>query len=171
MDKIALCGFMGCGKTGVGRRVAKILNFEFIDMDIYIEKSEGMPVKKIFEIKGEEYFRKLETLTIEKLAKKTNCIIATGGGVVLNPKNVEAFHKNGVKIIFIDAPLSALQERLKNDKKRPLLQRPDRREFIADLHKKRYPLYKSSSDIIVNGGAPSVVVAKEIVKIMKEIKA
>ncbi len=167
MGTIALCGFMGCGKTGVGRRIARLTGKKFVDMDIYIEEKKGMSVKEIFDVFGEEHFRELETLVIEELSLAGDSIIATGGGTVLNPKNVEAFHKNGIKIIFIDAPLSALQERLKNDRRRPLLQRDDRREFIAQLHKKRYPLYKAAADIVINGGAPAIVVAKNIVEVIK----
>ena len=139
---IVLCGFMGCGKSSVGRRVAKLLERQFCDLDSYIEQQAGM--------------------TAEEVAAQEGMVIASGGGTVLSPRNVEAFHKHGAHILFLDVPVAALQERLKNDKRRPLLQVPDRRKVIAELYEKRVPLYRAAADITVDGGAPAVVVAKRV---------
>lgn len=160
--KIVLCGFMGSGKTSIGWRLAKILKCEFIDMDKYIEEKENMPVSEIFKTRGESGFRECEKATVRELMEIKEVVIATGGGTVLNEENVKAFHDGGGKIYFLDVPLAALQERLKRDVRRPLLQRPDRREFIEALHKERYPKYKNASDIVIMAGQPANYVAKDI---------
>ena len=89
-------------------------------------------------------------------------VIASGGGTVLYPKNVELFHQGGSVILYLDVPLAALQERLKNDKRRPLLQVPDRRQVIARLYRQRCPQYRAAADRVIDAGAPAIVVAKRI---------
>ena len=123
---IVLSGFMGSGKTTVGRRLAAALDMQFVDMDLYIEKKTGMTVKEIFAEYGELHFRALETETVKELAQSNHFVIATGGGTLMQPQNVEGFHQGGGTIYYLDVPLAALQERLKNDKRRPLLQTPRR---------------------------------------------
>ena len=146
---IVLSGFMGSGKTTVGRRLAAALDMQFVDMDLYIEKKTGMTVKEIFAEYGELHFRALETETVKELAQSNHFVIATGGGTLMQPQNVEGFHQGGGTIYYLDVPLAALQERLKNDKRRPLLQTPD-------------PKYLASADVIVDAGAPTVVVVERI---------
>lgn len=161
---IILCGFMGCGKTSVGKRVAKLMDRRFCDLDNYIEEKTGMTVKEIFAKEGEAGFRAREAQAVEEVAAQKGMVIASGGGTVLAQHNVDAFHKYGGKILFLDVPVAALQERLKNDKRRPLLQVPDRRKVIAELYEKRCPLYRAAADLIVDGGAPAVVVARRVVE-------
>ena len=160
--KIVLCGFMGCGKSSIGRNLAKILNIEFIDMDNFIEKKEELTVSEIFAQKGEAEFRRLETEAIKELMEKDGAVIASGGGTVMNLLNVEEFHKGNAKIYFLDVPLAALQERLKNDRKRPLLQKPNRREVIEKLYNERYDKYLKACDIRIDAGAPSLWLAKRM---------
>ena len=81
---------------------------------------------------------------------------------MLSQRNVDAFHKHGAKILFLDVPVAALQERLKRDKRRPLLQVPNRRQVIAELYEKRVPLYQAAADVTIDAGAPPLVVAKRI---------
>ncbi len=162
--KILLCGFMGCGKTGIGKYTAKKNGYKFIDMDKYIVNREKMSVVDIFEKKGEPYFRELETTVLKELCQRDKIIIASGGGTILKQANIDVCNQNDCKIIFLDTPLSAIQERLKCDTKRPLLQRPDRQEFIEKLYIERYPIYKKAADYTVNAGAPVVVVAKRLKK-------
>lgn len=165
---IVLCGFMGCGKTTVGKRAAKLLKWDFYDLDLYIEEKEGLTVSEIFEKYGEEGFRKMETQAAKELSQKGGAVIACGGGTVLFPQNVEAFHQNGSVIILLDAPLAVLQERLKHDKKRPLLQKPNRNQVIADLYRQRIPLYRSAADLTVKADPPFWVVAKKVAAISRE---
>ncbi len=162
---IVLCGFMGCGKTTVGRRAAKLLKWEFYDLDQCIEEQAGMTVSEIFDRYGEEAFRKMETQAAKELSQKSGAVIACGGGTVLFPQNVEAFHQNGGTVIFLDVPLTVLQKRLKNDTKRPLLQKPNRDEVMAELYHRRIPLYRSAADLTVKASAPFWVVAKKVAAI------
>lgn len=159
---IVLSGFMGSGKTTVGRRLAAALDMQFVDMDLYIEKKTGMTVKEIFAEYGELHFRALETETVKELAQSNHFVIATGGGTLMQPQNVEGFHQGGGTIYYLDVPLAALQERLKNDKRRPLLQTPDRRAVIERLLNERRPKYLASADVVVDAGAPTVVVVERI---------
>lgn len=159
---IILCGFMGCGKTSVGRWAAKLMGREFCDLDQYIEEREGLTVSEIFARFGEEGFRQREAQAAREAAGKPGLIIASGGGTVLAESNVRAFHQAGGLIVFLDTPLAALQERLKNDRRRPLLQVPDRREVIARLYAKRGPLYRAAADVTIDAGAPPGTVARRL---------
>lgn len=167
MNNIVLCGFMGCGKTSIGKKLARKLNMEFCDIDRYIEKQEKMKVQEIFAKRGEPAFRALETGAVRAVAKKRNTVVACGGGTVLNKANSDIFRQCGDTVLFLDVPLAALQERLKNDKKRPLLQVPDRQEVIRNLYNERISSYKKASDMIVPAGAPTVTVVNRICEKLK----
>lgn len=162
---LILCGFMGCGKTSVGRRAARLLEREFCDLDQYIEEKAGLTVAEIFARYGEAGFREREAQAVREVSARPGLIIASGGGTVLRESNVRAFHERGGVIVFLDAPLAALQERLKNDKRRPLLQVPNRREVIASLHAQREPLYRAAADVTVDAGAPPVTVARRVARL------
>lgn len=158
---------MGCGKTTIGKQLKKLTGYKLIDMDLAIQKEFGMMISEFFEKFGEKKFRETETETLKQLLDKDNQIIATGGGVVVNRLNVDLINSyDNAILVYIDTPLRALQERLKNDTKRPLLQRPDRYEFIATLHNSRHPIYKQAAKITVSGGAPINFVAKNIKKLV-----
>ena len=161
---IILCGFMGSGKTRIGKLLRKLTGREFIDIDQYIERQEGMKVSQIFEMYGEKSFREKEKHAVEVLSKRENLIIACGGGTVLNEENVTAFHKEKGIIVLLYVPVSVLQDRLKNDVKRPLLQVPNRNDIIQGLHKERYPKYRAAADISVYAALPAHLVAKRILK-------
>ena len=167
---IILCGFMGSGKTSIGRRVAKKLGKRFCDLDQYIEKKLGRSVSQIFEQAGEAGFRREETEAVREIANRKDYILACGGGTVLFPQNVELLHRGGGTILYLDVPLAALQERLKNDRKRPLLQVPDRRAVIAELYEKRCPQYRRAADMAVDAGAPACVVAARIAKLASDLE-
>ena len=162
---IILCGFMGCGKTSVGRRAAKLLGRELCDLDQYIEEREGMTITEIFAKFGEEGFRQREARAVEEVSRRGGMVVASGGGTVLFPHNVEVFHKSVGTFLFLYVPLPALQERLKNDKRRPLLQKPNRRQVIGELFEKRIPLYRAAADITIDAGAPPMVVARRIAEL------
>lgn len=147
---IFLCGFMGCGKTTVGKLLSKRLGREFIDMDKYIEEKENMTVSQIFEEKGEAYFRDVEHQVCIELSKKENLVVATGGGALTYKRNVDKVKKNS-SILFLSVPLRIILKRLENDTTRPLLQRDDKEQAIRELYNKRLSSYMDAATIIVDG--------------------
>lgn len=161
---IVLCGFMGCGKSSVGRQLAKKTKRKFIDLDRYIEKKNNATVSQIFASHGEDYFRELEHLACKEVSNENDLIIAAGGGTLLFDRNVTALSKNAV-IVFLDTPLNVIKKRLENDTKRPLLQRADKDEYMQALYTKRYPVYEGACDYKLKSGAkPSAVVADIIIE-------
>ncbi len=142
---IILCGFMGSGKTAVGRAYAGKADMDFLDLDEYIEQRAGMEINEIFSMLGEEEFRKMEMQAAREISNRSNTVIAVGGGAVLRAENAEIFRKAG-RVIFLDTPLEIIQERLKNDRRRPLLRRPDRQAFISKLYAERKPLYIEAAE-------------------------
>jgi shikimate kinase len=165
MKNIILCGFMGCGKSTIGRIVSKKTGMEFIDMDRYIELKTGLSVKEIFERFGEDEFRRLEREACRELSDRDNLIIAAGGGTLTFDENIEVLSKTG-RIVFIDVCLSQLCDRLKNDKKRPLLQVENRNERIRELLEVRRPIYKRAATIEIDGNFNSSVVAGYVIGIL-----
>ena len=161
MNNIILCGFMGCGKSSIGRKLAYKTNREFVDMDKYIENKTGMTVAEIFAEKGESGFREIETEACRELSEKDDLIIAAGGGTLTIPKNVDILKKSG-RILFIDVSYENLCERLKRDTRRPLLQVENRNEVIKELLEKRLPLYRAAASVYVNGNFSSTRVANNI---------
>lgn len=162
MNNIILCGFMGCGKTTVGKNLSALANMKFVDMDKYIEKKSDMTVSEIFEKFGEEGFRDMEHKACLELSESTDYVIASGGGTLVFERNVEVLSKTGT-IVLIDVSYETLCNRLKNDKKRPLLQCENRNEKIQELLNKRMPLYKKASAVTVNGDQAPKKVAQEII--------
>lgn len=142
--KIVLVGFMGVGKTSVGKDLSERLNLDFFDTDIEIEKRYGS-IESIFENFGEEYFRNIETNTLNNIIKKDNIVISTGGGIVL--RNSEVLKKID-KVIFLDSTIENIYKNIKNDtNKRPLLKNCNVKEKIEELLNKRYSLYESVSNL------------------------
>lgn len=145
---IILCGFMGSGKTTVGKLLAKETGRRFADMDGYIEKKEGMSVSEIFSQRGESYFRTAETEASKALSIESGLVIAAGGGTVLEPQNTDAFKSNGI-IVMLDANLESVKNRLKDDNTRPLLQKSGRETATRNLYNERRAVYESAADIKV----------------------
>ena len=141
---------MGCGKSTVGRNLARKTGKRFVDMDAYIEKKTGKTISGIFAEQGEDGFRDIEHEVCLELAEKSNLIIATGGGALTFERNVEVFKGKDI-IVLLDVPLERIRYRLRNDKVRPLLQRPDKNKAMTELYNKRYQLYKAASDVTVKG--------------------
>ena len=160
---IILCGFMGCGKSTVGALLAKKTGMPFVDLDVYIEKKEKKTISRIFADKGEEYFRELERQAVRELSEKSGMVIAAGGGTLTFRGNVDAFRETG-RIILLDLPVEAISERLKDDTKRPLLNRPDKEKAMRELYDKRLPLYRSAADIVVNADDSPLTVCGHIME-------
>lgn len=164
---IILCGFMGCGKSTLGPKIAQKTGYEFIDMDCYIEKKRGLTVPEIFQRLGEPEFRRIEQQICRELAQKNGLVIATGGGALVNSENAEILRSSGT-IVLLDVPLPVLQQRLKTDAGRPLLQKPNRAQVIAELFQKRMPLYRRVADLSVDAGAPSQAVVDRVIFAVKK---
>lgn len=158
---IILCGFMGCGKTSVGNKLAKMMNRTFVDMDQYIEQQEGATVSQIFAERGEAEFRRLECEAAKALSRKSGLILAAGGGTLLNPDNAAVLKETGI-IIFLDAELKAIKRRLAGSQTRPLLAGPNRNEIIEKLYHQRINTYRATADFIVPANDNISTVAKRI---------
>ena len=159
-SNIYLVGLMGAGKTTVGRQLAKRLGRPFYDSDHEIVERTGVPIPTIFEIEGEEGFRRRESQAIEELTASTDIVLATGGGVVLNPENRARLHNTGW-VVYLNVPPALLFERTRHDRNRPLLRVPDPLAKLEELHRQRDPLYREAAHTIVEG---SQLVASGIVQ-------
>lgn len=148
-ENIVLIGYMGCGKSTVGRKAAKALGYTFLDTDSLIEKEEGMTIAKLFEEKGEDYFRNKETEVINRLiaGEKSN-IIATGGGLPMKEGNAELLKELGT-VIYLKADVETLVKRLSNDKVRPLLKNVNLKEKIETMLSVRGPVYEDCADLVL----------------------
>ncbi len=130
---------MGAGKTTIGRQIARVLQFDFFDSDKEIEERTGVSIPLIFELEGEEGFRRRERDMISELTKKTHIVLATGGGAVLHKDNQNALKCSGT-IVYLCAGLDDLMERTAKDKNRPLLQTDNPREKLRSIQNKREPI-------------------------------
>ncbi len=154
-QNIFLVGLMGSGKTTVGRALAKRLGMHFIDSDHEIVTRTGASIPVIFEIEGEESFRRREAEMIRDLTARQGIVLATGGGAVLDPKSREYLKTRGV-VIYLRANVSSILHRTSNDKNRPLLQTDDPRKKIEELASQRDPFYRDVAHITVDTGRPNV---------------
>lgn len=141
MNHIVLIGFMGCGKSSVGEKLAEYLDLPFIDTDLLIEEQEKMSVNEIFETFGEAAFRKKETETLQKIAgQKERHVIAVGGGLPVQTQNEEILKEMG-DIVYLRADTGELVKRLEGDTSRPMLKGGNLLEKIDSLKKVREPIY------------------------------
>lgn len=148
---IVLVGMPGCGKTTVGRELAKRLGLRFVDSDHEIEVRTGVKIPTIFEIEGEDGFRRRETQTLDALTEESGMVLATGGGAVIAAENRRLLAERGV-VVYLNVPPYILWERTRHDRSRPLLQVPDPRTRLQQLYTARDPLYREVAHIIVEGG-------------------
>lgn len=142
MKNIVLIGMMGCGKTTIAKLLSKKLGRVYLDMDEYLVNKYQQSIDDMFKM-GEDYFRKNETDVCLSISKLEGYIISTGGGVVMNPKNIEYLKENGI-IVFIDRPVEKIAEDV-DIASRPLLK--DGADKLYQLHQQRYQLYLNACDI------------------------
>ena len=145
---VYLIGPMGSGKTAVGRRLATLLGKQFFDSDAEIEKRTGVDVRYIFEKEGEARFREREREVIAALTALDDVVVATGGGVILDPTNRERLANTGT-VIYLETNLDTLVRRTKAAKTRPLLMNDDPRSVLERLMVVRRPLYEETADLRV----------------------
>jgi len=167
-DNIFLVGLMGAGKSTIGRQLARELGKQFRDSDSEIEKRTGVSIDVIFDIEGEQGFRRRETGLLRELVGERGIVLATGGGAVLASENRQLLRDNGM-IIYLKASAEHLAGRVKLDRRRPLLQTGDKLAKIRELMTQREPVYQQLADMVIetnNRSVPRVV--KEISKMIKE---
>lgn len=143
---VYLIGMMGSGKTTTGKALAKLLGMSFVDLDDRIVERAGKSVNDIFKIHGESYFRKLESELLKEIARQSGHVVATGGGIVLDPKNADIL-KEARPMIFLKADLETLWERVKTKRDRPLLQGSDPKKTLASLLAVREPFYQAAANM------------------------
>ena len=147
---IILIGFMGCGKSTIGRKLEHLLGYPLVDTDHLIEEKTGTTIADIFAKRGEEYFRQLEAAMLHELAAPDapRRIIATGGGIVTRKRNRSLIKKLGY-VVWLQAPVDVILERTGRNRERPLLHTENPREKIEALLELRQPLYAAAADIEV----------------------
>jgi shikimate kinase len=139
-SNVVLCGFMATGKSSAGERLAEFLGYEFVDMDAAIEAEEGVSITRIFAERGEPAFRELESRMVERIMNRTGLVISTGGGTVVNPRNLANLKSCGI-MVALTADIPTILRRAGSGEDRPLLQTEDREERIRALLLKRAPFY------------------------------
>jgi shikimate kinase len=145
---LVLIGFMGSGKSSVGREIARRCQFRFLDTDSVIRQRYGKSIGEIFAIHGEPAFRDAEHQVLHRLRDARHFVIATGGGIVLQARNHSILRSIG-PVVWLTADEDVIWQRVSRNRNRPLLQTADPRSTIHDLLQVRYPLYREAADIIV----------------------
>jgi len=159
--RLFLIGMMGAGKSTVGRLLARRCGFDFIDCDRELEARSGVSVATIFELEGEENFRRREAILIDELTQRARTVLATGGGAILSDENRRHLRERGL-VIYLRASVDEILRRTQKDRARPLLQTADRRGRIAQLLAEREALYEQIAHVTVqsSSGNPNRLVAK-----------
>ncbi|MGB5281872.1 MAG: shikimate kinase AroK [Arenicellales bacterium] len=163
-ENIILVGPMGVGKTTIGSHLARKLKYDFVDSDTEIEKRTGASISLIFDIEGEEGFRKREAQMISELTERRHIVLSTGGGSVLDETSRQNIRSRGF-VVYLKASVDILYERLKKSRNRPLMETEDKLKVIEDLLAEREPLYLAVADVtIATDGRSAQDVAREIYK-------
>ncbi|MFA5631850.1 MAG: shikimate kinase [Porticoccaceae bacterium] len=160
-DNLYLVGPMGVGKTTIGKLLAKRLKKQFVDLDDEIEARAGASIPWIFDVEGESGFRRRETELLAEFSRRRGMVVSTGGGVVTREENRRLLKGAGV-VVYLNASPEQLHARTLKDKKRPLLQVPDRLKVITELKEARDPFYREVADIVFDVGSRNSRQATEI---------
>ncbi len=166
MKNIALTGFMGTGKTEVGRILAKRLGYIFVDVDSEIEKKRNMKITEIFKLDGEPAFREIEEETIGAVSGGDRLVISTGGGAVMRQKNMDNLRKKGI-IVCLAASAATIMHRTRGSKDRPLINVEDPLARIKELLAVRQPFYEQADIMVDTESKSPVQIADEIIEEMK----
>lgn len=167
-QKVFLIGPMGAGKSTIGRLLSGELNLPFYDSDREIEERSGADIAWIFDVEGEEGFRKREMKIIDELTQLPQLVMATGGGVIMRKENRDNLAARGT-VVYLETEVERQYERTRRDRKRPLLQLEDPKQKLTELYQVRDPLYREIADLIVttNRGNPRGVI-REIKAYLRE---
>ncbi len=168
---IIFVGPTGAGKTTIGRRVARRFGKAFFDLDQEIESHTGADVALIFDIEGEKGFRQREKDMLFSLTEKTGIVLATGAGAVLDNESRQRLSARGL-VVYLRTPINQQTARLSRDKRRPLLQQPNRNEILERMARERNPIYEEVADVIIDSEPkPVSVMANKVVKRLIEERA
>lgn len=167
MLNVVLVGFMGSGKTTVGRQLARRLGYEFVDVDEVVEREAGQTINQIFEKQGESVFRQLEVGVISKVAQGERQVIACGGGAVLDSRNVETLKHSGL-LVYLRVSPKVLYQRVKDANFRPLLKVSDPQRRLKELLYQREEVYQKVADLIVD--TTSLTIDQTIATLEKQLK-
>ena len=164
---IFIVGPMGSGKSTVGKIISSELFLNFFDTDEEIETRTGASIDWIFDLEGEEGFRKRESNILEEMVQQNSIVLSTGGGIILSESNRELLSSRGT-VFYLATPIGVQLERTSKDKDRPLLKNGDPGKILEELHVARESLYEEVADYIVNTeGKSSQEVSSEIIKLVK----
>ena len=164
---IFIVGPMGSGKSTVGKIISSELFLNFFDTDEEIEARTGASIDWIFDLEGEEGFRKRESKILEEMVQQNSIVLSTGGGIILSEYNRELLSSRGT-VFYLATPIAVQLERTSKDKDRPLLKNGDPGKILEELHLARESLYEGVADYIVNTeGKSSQEVSTEIIKLVK----
>ena len=164
---IFIVGPMGSGKSTVGKIISSELFLNFFDTDEEIEARTGASIDWIFDLEGEEGFRKRESKILEEMVQQNSIVLSTGGGIILSESNRELLSSRGT-VFYLATPITVQLERTSKDKDRPLLKNGDPGKILEELHVARESLYEGVADYIVNTeGKSSQEVSSEIIKLVK----
>jgi len=169
MNNIYLVGFMGTGKTAVGRELAKMNKWQFLDLDEFIEDAQHKSVSEIFAKSGEAYFRDLEKSALDGVSRKNDCVVSCGGGIVLDQGNINVMKSTG-SMVCLTASVDEIIRRTSGRVNRPLLNVPDPKEKVEYLLKVRAPYYDRADIIIDTTQAPIDEIAKKILAAIEQKK-
>ena len=165
-NAIALIGFMGAGKSAVGRKLSQCTGWPRYDTDERIREQFGISIPDIFARHGEPAFRDAETALLKTLQRGLAGIVVTGGGIILREENVRILRGMG-RIIWLDADEEILWQRASRHSTRPLLQTPDPRARFAELLRERLPRYQTAADYRINTSSSSIAaVTDEIIALL-----
>ena len=160
---------MATGKSSVGKRLAVLMDYDFLDMDAAIEEETGMPIPEIFATRGEPAFRRLEAEMVEKISSRNGCVIATGGGTIANPQNLAALKRSGV-VITLTADPQTILSRVGSGEDRPMLAGGDKTERIASLMRERAQAY-AQADLTVDTTSLTIdEVSRQILELIGKVK-
>ncbi len=162
---IYLVGFMGTGKTTVGRQLAKVLKRQFVDLDDLIELREKKAIADIFAAEGEAYFRRLEAHTLKEVAKENDFIVACGGGIVINKDNIILMKETG-KLLCLSATPEIILKRTQGFRHRPLLNVSNPKQKVELLFKLRAPFYALADKCIDTSKLSVKQVVEKVLKIV-----
>ncbi|MBL32979.1 MAG: shikimate kinase AroK [Gammaproteobacteria bacterium] len=164
---IFIVGPMGSGKSTVGKIISDELFLSFFDTDAEIENRTGASIDWIFDLEGENGFRKRESMILEEMVEKNSIVLSTGGGIILSEKNRDLLSSRGT-VFYLETPINVQVERTSKDKDRPLLKKGDPETILKELHDSRQKLYEDVSDhIVMTGDKSSQDVAAEIIELIK----